>query len=114
MNVLFPKATDLADSVIASATEELERSAFYAIENYKRIKKSNEGLPKNTVSEEEKIALERVRKPVVLYMALCVRRPEIIKTLLSISCRNRAEVLLKAVKNNMPKLAKATGTKYGP
>ncbi len=114
MNVLFPKAADLADSVIASATEELERSAFYAIENYKRIKKSNENIPKNTVSEEEKIALERVRKPIVLYMALCVRRPEIIKTLLSISCRNRADVLLKAVKNNMPKLAKATGTKYGP
>jgi len=43
MNVLYPKSTDLADKVVASATRELERVASYAVENCKKIKKSKRG-----------------------------------------------------------------------
>jgi hypothetical protein len=46
-------------------------------------------------------------------MALCVRRPEIIKVIMEMSCRDGADVVAKAVKANMPKLAKAASVKYG-
>eukprot|EP00957_Ditylum_brightwellii_P013534 1020461-Ditylum_brightwellii.AAC.2 len=39
MDVLFPKSTELANKVVSSATEELERAAMYAITNYKKIQK---------------------------------------------------------------------------
>lgn len=54
-----------------------------------------------------------MRKPVVLFMALCVRRPEIIKAIMEIGCREGADVLAKAVKTNMPKLTKAAAVKHG-
>lgn len=54
-----------------------------------------------------------VRKPVVLVMALCVRRPEIIKAIMEMGCRDRADVLAKAIKFNMPKLTKAAAVKHG-
>jgi len=121
MNVLFPKSSNLANTVVASATEELEMAAAYAIENYDKIKNANL-KPKSSQrvtnqlsfqSREEKVAMDQVRKPVVLFAALCLRRPEIIKTLMSISCRKNAHILAKAVRNNMPKLARAAAKKYG-
>lgn len=45
-------------------------------------------------------------------MALCVRRLGIIETLLSKSCRHGADLVAKAVRNNMPKMARAVATKY--
>jgi len=125
INVLFPKSTDLANTVVASATEELERASVYAIKNFDRIKKANERAAGGSQqqrtdnhshslqSDEEKVAMERVRKPVILFAALCLRRPEIIKTLMSISCRKDAHILAKAVRNNMPKLARSAAIKYG-
>lgn len=125
INVLFKKSTDLADTVVASATEELEQASVYAIENFDRIKKANEkatgasqqqresNYAHSPQSDEEKLAIERVRKPIVLFAALCLRRPEIIKTLMSISCRKDAHILAKAVRNNMPKLARNAAIKHG-
>ena len=123
INVLYPKATDLADQVVASATQELERAAEYAIENNEKIKKESEEAlskkpdhkpnPLQPSCEFEKIALERVRKPTNLFIALCIRRPEIIQTLLTLSSKEGANVLAKSVRNNMPKLARAAATKYG-
>mmetsp|Transcript_18647 Transcript_18647/g.40362 ORF Transcript_18647/g.40362 Transcript_18647/m.40362 type:complete len:1419 (+) Transcript_18647:149-4405(+) len=126
MNVIFPKNSDCADKVVESATKELELAARYSIDNYEKIVKANEASskkkdkPRNAAkaallpqSDEEKIALDRVRKPVVLFMALCVRRPEIIKAIMEMSCREGADVLAKAVKTNMPKLTKAASVKHG-
>jgi symplekin len=123
MNVMFPKSKSLSDTVVDSATDELQRAADYAIESYNRIEEANKNTPLKTDqhkkhlaiagSEEEKKALEHVKKPAVLFMALCVRRPEMIKTLMELSCQTKADVLLKAVKANMPKLARAAATKYG-
>mmetsp|Transcript_53479 Transcript_53479/g.160029 ORF Transcript_53479/g.160029 Transcript_53479/m.160029 type:complete len:1293 (-) Transcript_53479:126-4004(-) len=128
MNVLFPKAPDLADAVVKSASDELERTAAFAVDGYSRILAANEASMakkgdhralssgRNQLqphSDEEKAALERVRKPVVLFMALCVRRPDIITTLMSIGSRPKADVLAKAIRNNMQKLARAVVTKYG-
>jgi len=65
-------------------------------------------------SDIERQVIEKIRKPAVLYMALCLRRPEIIKTLFRISCNNpKAIVLCKAVKANMSKLARAAAVKHG-
>jgi symplekin len=122
MNVLYPKAPDLADQVVASAVRELDRAAKYAIENNDKIKQANaEAMakkpdqrpnPSMPQSDIEKGALEYVKKPANLFMALCIRRPEIIKDLMS-SCKEGAEVLAKAIRGNMPKLARAAAKKYG-
>lgn len=127
MNVIFSKNDDCADKVVASATKELEFAARYSIENHDKIMKANDENPKKKEleqrrggkahflprSDEEKVALDRVRKPVVLFMALCVRRPDIIQALMEMSCREGADVLSKAVKSNMPKLTKAASVKHG-
>lgn len=126
MNVIFPKNEDCSDKVVASAAKELEFATRYAIENHEKIKKANEaGARKKEKhghssksllapqSDEEKQALDRVRKPVVLVMALAVRRPEIIKAIMENGCRDGADVLAKAIKTNMPKLARAAATKHG-
>ena len=127
MNVIFSKNSDCADKVVSSATKELEFAARYAIDNHDKILKANDENPKKKElaqrrgpkaallpkSDEEKIALDRVRKPVVLFMALCVRRPDIIQALMEMSCRDGADVLAKAVRSNMPKLTKAASVKHG-
>lgn len=122
MNVLFPKTETLADLVVESATAELIEAANVAIEKYDAIQAANKAAatknnnPKNAsapVSDEEKKVMDQVRKPAVLFMALCVRRPEIIKTLMTQCCRENADVLAKAVRTNMPKLARAAATKHG-
>lgn len=121
MNVLFPKSDALAEAVVEAAKAELERASEFAVENYEKIQKANRAAksdvskknPFAPASDEEKEALDQVRKPAVLFMALSVRRPEMIKSLLSLSCREKADVLSKAVRNNMPKLTRAVVTKYG-
>ncbi|EJK73374.1 hypothetical protein THAOC_05003, partial [Thalassiosira oceanica] len=126
MNVIFPKNSDCSDKVVASATKELEYAARYSVEKHDEIAKANEEAKRRKepvrqspkfalqpLSEEEKIAMDKVRKPVVLSMALCVRKPELIKAIMETGCREKADVLAKAVKSNMPKLTRAASTKYG-
>ena len=126
MNVIFPKNQDCSDKVVTSAAKELEFATHFAVENHEKIKKANEARLKRKdkyghssksalapQSDEEKQALDRVRKPVVLVMALAVRRPEIIKAIMENGCRDKADVLAKAIKTNMPKLARAAATKHG-
>eukprot|EP00984_Skeletonema_dohrnii_P016588 scaffold7407_cov120-Skeletonema_dohrnii-CCMP3373.AAC.10 len=126
MNVIFPKNVDCADKVITSGAKELEFATRFAIENHEKIKKANEASARKKEkhgyssksalapqSDEEKQALDRVRKPVVLVMALAVRRPEIIKAIMENGCRDGADVLAKAIRTNMPKLARAAATKHG-
>ncbi|KAL7493329.1 hypothetical protein ACHAWT_002361 [Skeletonema menzelii] len=126
MNVIFPKNLDCSDKVITSAAKELEFATRFAIENHEKITKANEASARKKdkhghssksalapQSDEEKQALDRVRKPVVLVMALAVRRPEIIKAIMENGCRDGADVLAKAIKTNMPKLARAAATKHG-
>lgn len=125
MNVLYVKSADIADCVVAAATEELERTAKYANENYDRIQKANEEAkeevdaadtgvnPLKPCSDEEKEAMDQMRKPVVLFMALCVRRPDIIKTLFEKGSREKADALAKTIIVNMSKLSRAAVTKHG-
>lgn len=126
MNVIFQKNSDCASKVIESATRELELATQISIENHEKILKANEvnatkrerqgpssKMQLAPQSEEERTVLESVKKPVVLFMALCVRRPEIIKVIMQMTCRDGADVMAKAVKANMPKLAKASSAKHG-
>jgi symplekin len=123
MNVLFPRSEALSNTVVESASGELERAADFAVANYEAIQRANKDTPIKADpqkkhgsiagSEEEKKALEHVRKPAMLFMALCVRRPELIKTLMTLSCKKKADVLLRTVQANMPKLARAAATKHG-
>jgi symplekin len=124
MNVLYPKSTDLAEKVVASATKELERAASYAIDNYSKIKEANElaqskkknDRPINSLlphSDEEKEAIERVKKSANLFIAICIRKPELIEFLMTISSKQNADVLNKAVRNIMPKFACTLANKYG-
>ena len=124
MNVLYQKNADIADCVVTSAINELDWAAKYAIDNYDRIQQANEETKTSDEADEnvalikplsdvEKDALEKIRKAVVLFMALAVRKPEIIKDLLKIGSRKNANILAKAIRSNMPKLAKAAATKHG-
>ena len=126
MNVLYARSEALANFVVEAAIAELTLASEYAIENYSKIQDANAEAaakalagehPKKSAfapeSEEEKLALEKVRKPAVLFMALCIRRPDIIKTLFELSSVSKADVLSKSVRQHMPKLARAAGTKHG-
>jgi symplekin len=64
-------------------------------------------------SDEEKTYMNIMRPPAVLYMALCIRRPDIIEKLFRLSAVENANVLAKAVRSNMPKLARAAAARYG-
>jgi symplekin len=120
MNVLFPKSDLLANMVLEAATSELVKATQYAIDNFDEIQQANveaaQAAKKKLMapgSDKEKKAIEYVKKPAVLFMALCVRRPEMIKVLMTMSCQEKAHVLSKAVRENMPKLARAVATKHG-
>lgn len=121
VNVLFGKNGTMAELVTDFAISDLEFAAMYAIEQHAEIQKANEeseqedrnrklSFPR---SDLEKQIMSRMRKAAVLAMALGVRRPEIIRTLFSISCREKADVLSKAVRANMSILAKPAAAKYG-
>jgi len=121
MNVFFPKSDIHSAMVVEAATSSLVRASQYAIDNYDKIEEANKEAAKSAneshygpvSSNEEKAAMEKVKKPALLFMALCVRRPEMIKQLMEQSCREHANVLSKAVRENMPKLARAVATKHG-
>jgi len=126
MNVLYARSPALADAVVEAAISELKVASDFAIENYGKIQEANketvakdagkEHAPKAPFapdSDDEKAAMDKVRKPAVLFMALCIRRPEIIKTLFELSSIPRADVLSKTVRQQMSKLARAAGIKHG-
>eukprot|EP00536_Pseudo-nitzschia_multiseries_P008165 jgi/Psemu1/287625/fgenesh1_pg.203_\ len=124
INMLYPRSESIADGIVEAATEELNNIANFAQENYNKVQKANREAkekesetshksPLAPDSEEEKTAIDKARKPIVLYMALCIRRPVLIKTLFEVSSLEKADVLSKTVKQNMSKLARATGTKHG-
>ena len=124
MNVLYHKSSDLADKVIASAKKELERAASYAIENCDKIKEANKlaqskrqsDRPVHSLlpqSDEEKKAIEIIKKAANIYIAICIRKPELIKVLMEVSNKRNADVLNKAVRNIMPKLTKPLAKQYG-
>jgi len=124
INMLYPRSQTIADDVVEAAAAELTSIADFAQKNYSMIQKANRDAqekenetprqsPLVPASEEEKEAMDKARKPTILFMALCIRRPELIKTLFEISSLDKADVLAKAVKQNMSKLARAVGTKHG-
>ena len=122
MNVLYPKGDSLASCVIEAASSELMKASTFAASKYDEILVANkENADKNEKttsadnpsSDVEREVMEKVKKPALLLMALCVRRPEIIQTLFEVSCRDKADALHKAVRVNMSKMAKAAAAKHG-
>lgn len=126
INHLYSKSPELANIVVESATKELERAAQYSIEKYNEVMtlsatkdtaktKSHHSFRENLLpkSDLEKQVLEKVKKSALLFIAICVRQPTIIQTLFEISSQSKADVLSKAVRQNMPKFAKAVAKKYG-
>jgi symplekin len=118
MNVFFPKNDSFADYVSEAAMEEIEWASLEAVSIYDSIeaaakKDSLQNTPLAPRSEEEKKYMERLRRPAVLCMALCVRRPELVKRLFELCCIEKADVLSKTVRANMGKLSKAIALKHG-
>jgi symplekin len=122
MNVLYAKSDSLADLVVECATSELEFFSSKAVQAFAAIEKANiesskdDHQKKNPMlpqSDEEKLYMNVMRHPAVLYMALCIRRPAIIEKLFRLSSVENANVLAKTVRSNMPKLARAAAAKYG-
>lgn len=126
MNVLFARSETLADDVVEACIAELKVASDEAVSKYDEVKNANkeaavkaagnESAPKGPFAPEsdtEKAAMDKARKPALLVMALCIRRPEMIKTLFELSSVPKADVLSKAVRQQMPKLARAVGTQFG-
>jgi symplekin len=123
VNVLFPKNETIANLVVRAVQSDLELAAVWAIETYDEIQNANVEAQKKEPtkssnplaprSDVEKAAIEKLKRPSVLVMALCVRRIELVKRLFQLSCQEKAESLSKAVRLNMSKLAAATAAKYG-
>jgi symplekin len=128
INMLYPRSQAIADGIVEAAKDELNKISKEAQANFNKIQKANKeamekgGLneqppnksPYTPKSDEEKEAMEKARKPVLLFMALCIRRPELIRTLFELSSVEQADVLTKTVQQSMPRLARAVGTKNGP
>ena len=116
MNVLYPRSDLLAACVIEAASSELLKASAFAASKYEDICEANNEADKNEKtanansqsksSDLEREVMDTVKKPALLLMALCVRRPELIKTLFEVSCRDKADALHKAVRANMAKMAK--------
>lgn len=122
MNVVYPKSDSLASYVIEAASDELKKAAAYAASKYEEIAAANQESEGKTeplrrsasaLSELEGEVMESMKKSAVLFMALCVRKPDIIKTLFEVSCGERADALANAVRLNMSKLARAAAAKHG-
>jgi len=124
VNMMYPRSQTIADDVVQAATLELKKISKLSQNNFTKIQQANIEVkdkeseashqsPYSPQSEEEKAAMFKARKPVMLFMALCIRRPALIKTLFELSCADKADVLAKTVKQNMSKLARAAGNKHG-
>ena len=121
MNVLYAKSDGLASSVVEAADSDLGAAKDYAIQSYEEIVKANEEAPPPEtlrsptapLSDREKEAMDKLRKPVVLYMALALRQPKIIENLFRIGSEDRADVLAKTIRASMAKLARASAAKNG-
>jgi symplekin len=122
MNVLFPKSESLGTLVTDASTKELQECANLAISKYDEIvnanKESAEKRDKSThgdgpSSDVEREVMDQAKKSVTLIMALCVRRPDLIKTMFEVSCTPKADALQKTVRANMSKMARATSAKHG-
>jgi symplekin len=98
--------------VVKSANEELLKVTEFAIQNLAPATAPILNVdPLEPSNEQEKMVMDHAQKPIVLFLALCVRQPELIQSLLSNA--SRSSPLGKVVKLAMPKLAKAVAAKYG-
>ena len=122
MNVLYGHSESMADMVVKAAVEELENAKSFAIDTYDEVKLANETNPKDIKtskniyaprSEKEKETMDRLRKPVLMMMAICARRPEKIEDLFRTSSVDQAETLSRTVKSSMVKLARAVAAREG-
>jgi len=57
--------------------------------------------------------MELVKKAANIFIAICIRRPELVGFLMTISSKENTNVLNKAVRNIMPKLTRPLANKYG-
>ena len=123
LNVMFPRSPSFEDLVVKAALNELDWATEFAICNFDDIQNANSKAEtekkdrkrKTTAprSEIEKKTMDRLRRVTDLLMAICVRRPEVIRALFKCSCRSKADVLSRTVRANMHKLAAAAATRFG-
>ena len=80
---------------------------YDAIQAANKAAEKTRGDSKNPLaprSDEEKVTLDRMRKPTIVMMALCLRRQEVIRALFSEACTEKADVVSRAVRSCMSKL----------
>jgi symplekin len=112
VNVLYSRSCNLSEMVVKSANEELVKVTEFAIQNAVPVTAPVLNVdPLEPSNEQEKMVMDHAQNPIVLFLALCVRQPELIQLLLSNA--SRSPPLGKVVKLAMPKLVKAVAAKYG-
>jgi symplekin len=125
VNRMFSRSDDLQAMVIEAAEDALEKSAQLAIDKYDEILNANEEKrgemsdyseyidPLAPFSDVEKEVFERTRRAVMLFLALCLHKVELFSKLLQVGSREKADVLNKAIRKELPKFAKSAGKKHG-
>lgn len=122
MNVFYAKSETFASLVVEATTKELKFFSDLAVEAHDAIESANKAHEKDDQqkqnpflpqSDEEKAMMERLRQPALLFMALCMRRPDSIEDLFKLCSVDKAAVLSKTVRVNISKLARAAATKHG-
>lgn len=121
MNMCFPRSEALAIAICEAATMEIEAASEDAISMYDEVQKANTDAhqkdgKKNPLlpsSDTEKQAMDRLRKPTLLFMAVCLRKTDMIPTLFKAGSAEKADVLSKTIRANMKMLARNAATKHG-
>ncbi|GKY96677.1 hypothetical protein MPSEU_000627300 [Mayamaea pseudoterrestris] len=122
MNLLFTRNDKLAALVIDAANSDLRYFADLAISSFDSIKSANMKTEKSETqrlnpllpqSEEEKLMMDRLRPPALLFMAICVKKPDMIQSFFQVSSGEGADTLSKTVRSAMPILARAVAAQHG-
>lgn len=115
MNVFFPKSSSIAAMVAESILSDFRWAQDVAKDLNDEVQSANEAAEKEKShvdtkkkfgprSDKEKAAMEKLRKPTLVMMALSLRRPEMVKSLFQAACSPGANILARTVQSSMIKL----------
>jgi len=121
VNVFHSYSSSMASMVEKYALHQLEQASTEAIALFDSIEEANGASEHKSSSvkqfaprsDAEKSGMEKMRGPALLFMALCLRSPDLLGVLFRRSGLPKADVLARTICINMPKLAKACSSKHG-
>lgn len=119
VNVMYPRSNVLAAEVTSASLRALKKAIEFAQDTYgdslKEISQEDTFTgsidPRN---DDEKKAMDHVRKPLLLMVALCIKRSALIHELFDVCSDSNSDFVAKALRHDMQKLATPLGILHGP